>query len=187
MSPPDNDRIPWPHAPVHRLTQHGIYFVTAATMHKAHHFRSRERLEVLHRGLLTVCRERGWRLEAWAVLSNHYHFVAESPGSAESLPGMLHMLHAKTAKWVNKLDAAPGREVWFNYWDTKLDLPRAYFARLNYTHQNAVKHGLVQVAKDYPWCSASWFEEQTSPALVKSIYRFKTDQIEDDYEVDANW
>jgi putative transposase len=187
MPNPPEDRIPWPHAPVHRLTAKGLYFVTAATLHHAQYFRSRERLEVLNRGLLTVCQDFGWRLEAWVVFSNHYHFVAESPGTAESLPAMIGTLHEKTAKWVNKLDAIPGRQVWHNYWDTHINLPRAYFARLNYTHQNAVRHGLVHIAKDYPWCSAAWFEQHTSPALVKSIYRFKTDKIEDDIHVDSEW
>ncbi len=142
---------------------------------------------MLHRGLLTVCSEFGWRLEAWAVFSNHYHFVAESPGTADNLSGMLGALHEKTAKWVNKLDAAPARHVWHNYWETKLDFPHSYFARLNYTHQNAVRHGLVKVANDYPWCSAAWFEKNTSSAMVKSIYRFKSDQIADGFEVDEAW
>jgi putative transposase len=181
------DRLSWPHAPVHRLTEHGIYFVTAATLHHAHHFRSKARLEVLQRGLLAMCAQSEWRLEAWAVFSNHYHFVAESPGTAESLPVMLGTLHEKLSKWVNKLDAAPGRQVWHNYWETKLEEQPTYFAWLNYTHQNAVRHGLVKVAKDYPWCSASWFEQHTSPAMVKSIYRFKTDKIADDFAVDADW
>ena len=183
MSASTDERFPWPHAPLHRLTASGIYFVTVATLHKEHHFRGKERLEVLHLGLLTACRDFGWRLEAWAVFSNHYHFVAESPGTAESLPAMLGKLHETTAKWVNNLDDTPGRTVWHNYWETRLDLPRGYFTRLNYTHQNAVGHGLVTVAKDYPYCSATWFEQNTSPALVKSIYRFKTDRLADDYEV----
>jgi putative transposase len=89
VSPP----IAWPHAPTHRLTERGTYFVTAATYLKAHHFRTKERLDVLHRGLLRVCADYGWRLEAWAVFSNHYHFVAESPGSAENLSAMLAHLH----------------------------------------------------------------------------------------------
>ena len=182
-----DDRIQWPHAPEHRLTERGLYFATAATLYHAHHFRTKERLQVLHRGLLTVCAEFGWRLEAWAVFSNHYHFVAESPGTADNLCAMLGTLHEKTAKWVNKLDAAPARQVWHNYWETKLDFPHSYFARLNYTHQNAVRQRLVKVAKDYPWCSAAWFEENTSPAMVKSIYRFKTDQIADGFEVDETW
>jgi len=31
------------------------------------------------------------------------------------LDDMLSLLHVKTAEWVNKLDAAPGRQVWFNF------------------------------------------------------------------------
>jgi hypothetical protein len=40
-----------------------------------------------------------------------------------------------------------------------------------------LRHGLVPVANQYPWCSAAWFE-RTAPAMVKSIYRFKTDQVD---------
>ena len=182
--PNESPVIPWPHAPTHRLTERGTYFVTAATWHKEHHFRTRDRLDVLHRGLLRVCADFDWRLEAWAVFSNHYHFVAESPGSAETLPAMLGQLHERTAKWINRLDDTAGRKVWHNYWETKLDLPRGYFARLSYTHQNPVRHGLVAVAKDNRWCSAAWFENETPVAMVKTIYRFKSEQIADDYEVE---
>jgi putative transposase len=52
-----------------------------------------------------------------------------------------------------------------------------------------VKHGLVPVACQYPWCSAAWFERTASPAMVKSIYRFKTDKVSvaDEYEAAADW
>jgi len=98
---------------------------------------------------------------------------------------MLGHLHSKTARWVNGLDDAEGRQVWHNYRETKLDLPRAYFARLSYTHQNPVRHGVVAVARDYPWCSASWFENETPSAMVKTIYRFKSAQIADDFDVEV--
>jgi len=76
-----------------------------------------------------------------------------------------------------------GRQIWYNFWDKKLTYERSYLARLNYVHQNAVKHGLVLVANQYPWCSASWFERTASPASIKTIYSFKVDQlkIDDDY------
>ena len=185
-------RTPWPHAPTHQLSERGTYFVTASTVAKAHHFRSGTRLSVLHRGLLTVTEKFSWQLEAWAVFSNHYHFVAHSPANrpdASSLGPMLGMLHTKTSGWVNKLDGTPGRQVWFNFWDTKLTRQRSYLARLNYVHQNAVKHGLVPVACQYPWCSAAWFERTASPAMAKSIYRFKTDRLvmADEFEPDADW
>jgi putative transposase len=183
---------PWPHAPTHQLCVRGTYFVTASTYLKAHHFHGADRLGVLHRGLLTLARDYGWQFEAWAVFSNHYHFVAHSPSEksdASNLPDMLSVLHVKTAEWVNKLDRAAGRQVWFNFRETRLTYQKSYLARLNYVHQNAVKHGLVPVANQYPWCSARWFERSTSAAMVKSIYRFKTDrlQVADDFELAPDW
>jgi putative transposase len=180
-------RTPWPHAPLHQLSQRGTYFVTTGTYLKAHHFRSRERLQVLHRGLLAVARDFGWRLEAWAVFSNHYHFVGHSPPDApdaSNLPEMLSVLHVKLTRWVNRLDNTAGRKVWHNYRDTRLTYQKSYLARLNYVHQNPVHHGLVPVANRYPWCSAAWFERTASPAMVKSIYRFKVDQVKvyDEFE-----
>jgi putative transposase len=44
-------------------------------------------------------------------------------------------------------------------------------------HQNGVKHGLVGVASQYPWCSAAWFERVASAAQVKTVYGFKIDQL----------
>ncbi len=183
---------PWPHAPTNQLCVGGTYFVTASTYQKAHHFRGAKRLRVLQRGLLTVAEKFGWQLEAWAVFSNHYHFMAHSPADAEdasSLSDMLSMLHVKTAEWVNQLDDSQGRQVWFNFRESRLTHQRSYLARLNYVHQNAVKHGLESVACQYPWCSAAWIERTASAAMVKSIYRFKTDRIAvaDEFEVDADW
>ena len=109
------DKIPWPHAPEHRLSVRGTYFVTASTYLRQHHFAGKGRLAVLHRGLLKVTTKFGWQLEAWAVFSNHYHFVGDSPGdkdTAESLSQMLGLLHEKTVKWINKLDHTPARKVW---------------------------------------------------------------------------
>ena len=184
--------MPWPHAPTHQLSDRATYFVTASTYGKHDHFAGSRRLQVLQRGLLSLAEKFEWRIEAWAVFSNHYHFVAHSPANADdasSLGAMLRMLHVKTAEWINKLDGAQGREVWFNFWDTKLTHQRSYLARLNYVHQNAVKHGLVRVAYQYPWCSAAWFERTASQAIVKAIYRFKTDRISvtDDFAPHPDW
>jgi hypothetical protein len=106
-------RIPWPHAPLHQLSEAGTFFVTAGTYQKQHHFRGPQRLTY----------------------------------------------------------------------------QKSYLARLRYTHENAVKHGLVRVANQYPWCSAAWFERTATPAQVKTIYRFKIDKLNvyDDYDVAMEW
>ena len=118
-----------------------------------------------------------------AVFSNHYHFVARGLPGCTDLGKLLKRLHADTARELNRLDNAPGRQVWFNFWDTRLTYERSYFARLNYVHQNAVKHGLVTVANQYRWCSAAWFERTAAPPVVKTIYAFKIDKlnIRDDF------
>jgi len=62
-------------------------------------------------------------------------------------------------------------------------------ARLDYVHQNPVRHGLVAVANQYPWCSAAWFERVASPAIIKTVYRFKGDFLggKDKFDVDSDW
>jgi putative transposase len=177
---------------VHRLAESGTYFVTVGTYRKEHHFRGAARLEVLHRGLLAVAGDFGWQLEAWAVFSNHYHFVGHSPPKppgAESLSGMLGLLHEKTAKWVNRQDGRPGRKVWHNFRETRLTYQKSYLTRLNYAHQNPVKHCLVPVANLYPWCSAGWFERTALSAQIRTIYALPIDrlQVSDEYDAAPDW
>jgi putative transposase len=177
---------------LHRLTENGTYFVSASTYQKRHHFSGAKRLAVLQRGLLSVARDFGWGIEAWAVFSNHYHFVAHSPESsagAQSLSQMLGVLHTTTGGWINRLDDDRRRQVWFNFWETRLTHQTSSLARLNYVHQNPVKHGLVLAANQYPWCSAAWFERTASTAMVKAIYGFNIERVkvQDEFAPAAEW
>ena len=102
---------------------------------------------------------------------------------------MLGKLHEKTAKWINKLEGKSGRKVWHNFRETRLTYEKSYLARLNYTHRNAVKHRLVPVANQYPWCSAAWFERTATPVQVKTIYNFNTEKLNvfDEYTPSLEW
>jgi len=173
----------WPHAPVHRLDSRGVYMVTSATIHKQHLFPSAQALDLLENQLLSLALKYEWHLHAWAVFPNHYHFIARSTQEMPRLREFLSHLHTNTSSELNRMDDVIGRSVWFNFWDTKLTYERSYLARLNYVHQNPVKHGLVNVANQYRWCSAAWFERTAAPATVKTVYGFKIDKlnIADDY------
>lgn len=177
----------WPHAPVHRLGAGGAFIVTAAAYLKLHHFRGQERLSLLHDTLLDLASRYEWRLQAWAVFSNHYHIIALSPQDASTLSTTVNRLHTVTALAVNKMDGVRGRKVWHQYWDTWLTYERSYFARLRYVHQNPVHHGLVRVAEQYPWCSAAWFERTADRAFSRTINAFKIDNLDvlDDFEVEG--
>lgn len=179
-------RFDWPHSPLHRLESPGTYFVTASTRYKLPLFATSGRLDLIQREFLRLARQYDWQIEAWAIFPNHYHFVGHHHSKADKLSRFLGHLHGCTANEINRQDDQAGRKVWFNYWETRLTYPKSYLARLNYVHQNAVKHGIVRVANRYPWCSAAWFERTASPAQVKTIYSIQTDRIRvhDDYEVD---
>ena len=144
----------WPHAPVHRLGEAGAFMVTGATYRKERFFDAPDRLRLAHGALVETAREFGWRLQAWAVLPNHYHFLAQSPPDARSLKALVSRLHATTARQVNRLDQTPGRRVWYQYWDSHITHQSSYLARLKYVNENAVKHGLVARATQWPFCSA---------------------------------
>ena len=167
----------WAHSPKHWTSEAGAYMVTGGTYLRAHHFGGADRLTLLRDTLLQLARDYEWELQAWAVFSNHYHFIALSPERSSRLRSMIQRLHAATAVAVNRLDGSPGRKVWFQYWDTLLTYPKSYLARLNYVHNNPVHHGIVKLATDYEWCSATWFEQSADRAFYKTVSGMKTDRI----------
>lgn len=134
----------WPHGPTHWLFEPGIYIVTASTYQKLRHLNSTERLDFFLESLFDCANEFDWNLRAWAVLPNHYHFIAASsqPGTLRKFLGKLHM---QTSKHLNLWDNTPGRKVWFQFWDSHITFERSYLARLNYVHHNPARHGICPV------------------------------------------
>jgi putative transposase len=176
----------WPHSPTHRLDSAGAYMITSATYQKQPLFRSAKRLTFLCETLLHLALRHGWKLEAWAVFPNHYHFVATSPMEAGTLRQFIGHLHTSTAAEINRQDRTPGRKVWFQYWDSHLTYPQSFLARLNYVHSNAVRHGLVRQPPQYAWCSAGWFERKAGRAFYQTVMRIRVDRVKvlDDFTVD---
>ena len=115
----------WPHAPVHRLDSAGTYIVTAATLNKELLFSGSANLNLLEGKLLSLAKAYEWSLQAWAVFPNHYHFVGRTESDSGNLLLFLKHLHADSARELNRRDNTIGREVWFNFWDTKLTYERS--------------------------------------------------------------
>lgn len=115
-------------------------------------------------------------MEAWAIMSNHYHFVANLNGNTR-LSKTMGDFHRRSALDLNRLDETPGRKVWFQFWDTEITDAKSYMARLAYVHQNPVRHGLVSDAVDYPFCSMRWFRLGGEPAFVKTVLSFPIDRV----------
>jgi putative transposase len=168
--------VDWPHAPVHHFEEGGMFFVTGATYLKQRFYGAPGAPNSLQQLLFSLATEHGCWLQAWCLLSNHYHLVVQSEiGSA--IKSMLDRFHSEAALALNETENQKGRKVWYQYWDKTLTFERSWLARLRYTHENAVHHGIVPVATNYPWCSASWFERTAKPSFVKTVSRIKIDKV----------
>jgi putative transposase len=173
----------WHHSPAHIFVSNTAYIVTAGTYNKKLHINTNEKKDLLRTCFFEQAVKFGWQLQAWAIMANHYHFVAFAPPAAHTLSKMIATLHSKTALMINKIDRTPSRKIWFGYWDTCLTFEKSYLARLHYVHSNPVKHGLVSKAEDYPWCSMSWFLNNAKTAFCRKVLSFKIDKIsiQDDF------
>ncbi len=176
----------WHHAPAHRLEARGAYMVTCGTLHKVPVLTTPERLSEFQSLLFEQSEKFRWRLQAWAVMSNHYHWVGVSPEEepdARSLKTLVAQMHEVSAKRLNQADGLGGRRVWCNYWDSHITFETSYLARLKYVHDNPAHHGVVPSAANYLWCSRAWLERTANRAFVKQLDGFKTDSLKvpDDY------
>jgi len=167
----------WHHRPNHLFIPERTYMVTAATRHWRPLFAGRERLELLYNHLLDGLCRHGWDVEAWVVLPSHYHVIATAPRNGNRIREVVQELHMRTAKRINELDACPGRQVWFQYWDTCISFEASLYSRMRYVMMNPVKHGLVVDETDYPWGCSWWFARNMEPTLLRRIRSYRCDRL----------
>ena len=161
-----------PHAPIHKFGAAGAYMVTAGTYGKLPLFDTPEKKEMLMLEFFRLVKELGWQPQAWAFLNNHYHVVVVDETQTMDLAYFVQRLHGTTAFRLNNMDALPGRQVWYQYWDRRLTSAQTYWARIKYAQENPVHHRLVLNSVDYRWCSARWFSQHADAQLSKMLTRF---------------
>ncbi len=165
------------HNPPHLFRANAIYIVTGSTLRHRHILGSDEKKAFFCRTLFERAERSQWQLEAWAILSNHYHLVARVMGEAITLQRLIRSLHSQTAIFCNRVDGTPGREVWHNYWDSCITYETSYLARLHYVHTNPARHGLVKDARDYPFCSCRWFLESADIEFRRKVFAQPRDWV----------
>jgi putative transposase len=96
------------------------------------------------------------QLRAWVILDDHYHLLLKTCRGRD-LSRFFGRLHGGTSRQLNLWDAAVGRQVWHNYWDTCIRDRAGLWTRFNYVHQNPVKHGYVRRFEDWPFSSYRYY------------------------------
>lgn len=172
------------HNPPHYFVPNAMYIVTGAILHNQHLLHDDSRKFLVFEILLERASHWKWELEAWAILENHYHFIARAPEDPLTLETLIRQIHSKSAVELNKLDKTSERKVWHNYWDTCITFETSYYARLHYVHLNPVKHGLVENAEDYPFCSYRWFLDKANDDFQNVVMNQPINRVDvfDDFD-----
>jgi putative transposase len=165
------------HAPPHLFRHGSIYMITASTRKGEHHLGTRGSRRFVCYTLLHQTEMSGWSIEAWAVMTNHYHCIMRAPETGSDMAALVRSIHSITARYINRADGTPGRRVWSNYWDTCITHERSYLARLHYVHTNAVRHGLALRPEDYPFCSYHWFLRTADPQFRERVLGSPVDKL----------
>jgi putative transposase len=134
-------------------------------LHRKRLFNSDTKLDLLRDTTLDLARNYAFILQAWASFPNHYHVVISFENSATSHRDFVRHLHRELAIRLNRVDGTSSRRVMYEFWDSHLTFEKSWLARLNYVHQNAVKHGLVPVANQYPCVQRLGLKAMRDPAL----------------------
>ena len=174
---------PWHHSPMHIFIPNSCYIVTASIHNKIPFFKDDERLNLLQNTLFQTAESYDWKLQAWALFPNHYHFIIHACSKSKTVKSLIQRIHSQTAREVNILDGIKDRQVWFQYWDTCITYEKSYYPRLNYVHNNPVKHGVVAVAENYHFCSAMWFSLYAELGYRRKVesFGFSRVKIIDDF------
>jgi putative transposase len=101
-------RESWPHAPPHYFTPHGIYIITAATLHRKPLFDSRAKLDLFRDTTFELAKPHELILQAWAFFPNHYHLIASFENTRTTHRGFLRHLHPDLAMRLNHIDGTSG-------------------------------------------------------------------------------
>jgi putative transposase len=171
------------HNPPHLYIPNAIYMITGSTIGKHSFFDTDLKMAYLLNTLQERASKMDWKVEAWAILSNHYHFIAKAPGDASTLSPLIRCIHSLSARYVNDLDKVPGRRIWHNYWDKCISSDKAYLVRLHYVNLNPVKHGLVEKPEDYSFSSYKYFMDDADTEFKREVFSQSIDglDIEDDF------
>ncbi|NOS89833.1 MAG: hypothetical protein HOP34_15070 [Methylococcaceae bacterium] len=159
------------HNPAHLFVDNSPYFITSAIYQKRNLLCSNEIKDNLLNTIQLCFAEKGWLLNDWVILDNHYHLLGTSK-IGEDLGGIFSKIHMLSAKFIrSRLQAE--KPIWWNYWDYCPRDERDYFIRLNYLFNNPVKHGYVADLKDYPYSSFhELLKKQGRDSLVQQFRKY---------------
>lgn len=158
------------HQPPHFIESGKIYLLTAVCYEHKPILKIGYRRQQLVAKILDVAPEFSLTVDAWVVLNNHYHLLAQI-GEAQRISKFFQHVHDGLALAWNQEDNCRGRQVWYRYADRNIQNERHYYTSLNYIHYNPVKHGLVTSPYEHEESSVHWYDANLGREWLRDLWQ----------------
>jgi putative transposase len=164
-------KLPW-HSPPHLEFSGSVTFIITAACYEHVHLigKNPQRIAECEAEILNIGKNLNAKIFAWCILPNHYHLLVRTD-NIKQLRMELGKFHGRTARFWNQADKAPGRKVWFNFFDREMKSARHFWASLNYIHHNPVHHGYTDKWQDWIFSSAKVYLENFGREKASFIWK----------------
>ncbi|MBC7368266.1 MAG: transposase [Undibacterium sp.] len=134
----------------------GIYHVLNRGNYRADIFKLDGTKEAFLKCLGETCAKTGWRVQAWCLMSNHYHLAVETP-RANLVEGMQWFQGTFSTRF-NRLRGERGHLFQGRYKSLVVDPADGLGPLCHYIHLNPVRARLCGVAQvpEWPWTGLRW-------------------------------
>jgi len=157
------------HHPPHLFIDNCVYFITAGTLRKLRVLGKDNQKEVFLEVLNKSIDRFHIDLMGWILLDNHYHMLIRLV-RGQLIRNFVQNLHSNSSRLLNRLEKAPGRKLWWNYWERCMRNEADFYTHLNYVHHNCVKHGYTERMEDYKWSSYINYLKKHSKEWLESCF-----------------
>ncbi len=174
------------------LDQKGLTYVTCTVAGWVDVFSRRAYRDILLESLAYCRKEKGLKVFAFVVMSNHIHLLVQSPpGSRYTLSAILRDFKKYTARFILEAiqDGSESRQEWllylfsyfarkntnnrhFQFWKQDnhpvwTEHPQVVWQKIDYIHLNPVKAGIVEHPEDYLYSSARNYAKGNERGLLE--------------------
>jgi REP element-mobilizing transposase RayT len=136
----------------------GVYHVIARGVRRERIFYRPEEFRAYLDWVHRACQRYGVRVVAYVLMPNHVHLLVRI--SEVPLGRAMQFLQSRFARWYNRRYGYTGHLFQGRYLARLCTDERYLWALARYIHENPVRAGLVDSAREYPWSSLKEYAER---------------------------
>jgi REP element-mobilizing transposase RayT len=166
--------------------QYGLYFITSTVHQWVDVFTRQEYIDILLESLRFCQREKGLKIYAWVVMSNHIHLIVQS--DKVPLSDIIRDFKKFTSSTITKAIERNPKEsrkrwmlwllkkedkVWFweeGYHGEEITSKAFFDSKMKYIHLNPVRAGIVEKEEEYLYSSCGELYGVRKGLLELSFY-----------------